>query len=174
MTIGGLAGHTSRAILQVEQYLDGPLGDGDRKDAADYFGRLGDPSNLDSDINTAIRDRSEAAASGGPVETSETAAACLARLVTRFPDEPDDRLVEAFGSVISLDDYLDTRLVEMAIHHDDLTLSLGISTESPSSDAQDRAIEVLLEIAKRRHGRSAVLASLTRRERDQPEALRVF
>ena len=174
MTVGTLAGHTARAIFQVEAYIDVPVPDGDPMDAPSYFLRLGDPTDLTSDINTAIRQRSEAASSGGHQDLVASVRGCLERLAARLPDEPPDRKVEAFGSLILLDDYLDTRLVEMTVHHDDLTHTLGISTPDLPVEAQDRAIAVLLEMAKRGHGRSAILRALTRRERDDVQALRVF
>lgn len=174
MTVGALAGHIARAIFQTEAYLDAPVSDGEPMDAPTYFLRLGDPTDLTSDINTAIRQRSEAASSGGPDELVASVRGCLERLETRLPSEPEDRRVEAFGSIILLDDYLDTRLVEMTVHLDDLTHSLNVDMPDIPTEAQDRAIDVLLEMAKRGHGRSAILRALTRRERDDAEALRVF
>ncbi len=174
MTVGALAGHLSRSILQVEYYLDAPVSDLAPIDAPAYYLRLDAPDDLDSELNTSVRRRAAQASAEGPTVTAETAGACLDRLHARLPSEPDDRSVEAFGSVLALDDYLETRLVEMAVHHDDLRTSLDVALPDLPEAAVAVAIAVMLETAVRRHGRRAVLTALTRRERDAMNALRVL
>jgi hypothetical protein len=174
MTVGALAGHLSRSILQVEYYLDAPVPDVAPIDAAAYYLRLDAPDDLDSDLNTAVRRRASEASAEGPATTAETALACLDRLRSRLPVEPADRLVEAFGSVLKLDDYLETRLVEMAVHHDDLRSSIGVEVPDLPEEAIAIATGVMLEVATRHHGPRAVLTALTRRERDTVNALRVL
>jgi hypothetical protein len=175
MTVAALAGHLSRAVVQVEVYLDRPVSDDEPIDAAAYFTRLGDdPGDLDSPLNTAIRGRSEHAAQPGPDGVAAAASAALDRLADRLPREPADRRIEAFGAVLLLDDYLVTRLVEMAVHFDDLCVSVDAEVEDLDDAALDVAAGVLWEMAVRRHGRRAVLTALSRRERDVVSALRVI
>ncbi len=174
MTVGALAGHLSRSILQVEHYLDAPASAITPIDAPAYYLRLDTPDDLDSALNTGVRQRAVEASAVGPAATAEMAAACLGRLRRRLPGEPSDRLVEAFGSVLTLDDYLETRLVEMAVHHDDLRASIGDDIPDLGEEAIAAAIAVMVEVAARRHGRRAVLTTLTRRERDAVNALRVL
>lgn len=175
MTVGALAGHLSRAVVQVEVYLDRPVSDREPVDAATYFSRLGDdPTDLDSQLNTAIRERSEHAAGPGAAGVAAAASAALERLSERLPGEPGNRRIEAFGTVLILDDYLVTRLVEMAVHFDDLRVSVDAEVEDLDDPALEIAAGVLWEMAVRRHGRRAVLTALSRRERDRVSALRVL
>lgn len=174
MSVGALAGHLSRSILQVEQYLDAPVPDVSRIDAPAYYLRIDEPADLDSARNTAVRQRAEQASAQGPEATADTTRRCLDRLRSRLPAEPEDRLVEAFGSVLTLDDYLKTRLVEIAVHHDDLRSSLEGDLPDLGEEAIAVAIDVMVETALRRHGGRAVLTALTRRERDAAHALRVL
>lgn len=174
MTVGELAGHLSRSILQVENYLDGPLSEAAPIDSSSYYLRLDNPTELDSDLNMAVRQRAAQVAGGGPEAVADAARGCLERLAVRLPAEPLDRRVEAFGSVLLLDGYLETRLVEMTVHHDDLRCTPGINAPHLPDQALDVAINVMVKTAVLRHGRPAVLTALTRRERDTVQALRVL
>jgi hypothetical protein len=174
MSIGDLAGHLARSILQVEWYLDAPHRDTTPVDAARYFIREGDPADLDSAHNQGIRKRSTEIARQGYEQLVSSTRATLDRLRDRLPAEPNGRLLEALGWVLPLDEYLKTRLVEITVHFDDLRLSTG-STEGPlPAEAIEVAVDTLLDVARRRHGMAAVLTALARRERDAVQALRVF
>ena len=72
-----------------------------------------------------------------------------------------------------LDEYLRTRLVELTVHIDDLAISVDVAPSVPA-EAYAAAMDVLVAVGRRRHGDLAVLRALTRRERDQVEALRVL
>ncbi len=66
---------------------------------------------------------------------------------------------------MTLDRYLDTRLVELAVHVDDLAVSLGVATPELDDAATRRAVAVCAELARQRHGAVAVLRALARHER---------
>lgn len=74
---------------------------------------------------------------------------------------------------MSLDGYLQTRCVELAVHLEDLALSVNSPVRAPEG-AVALAVDVLVAAARARHGDQAVLNALTRRERDAEEALRVL
>jgi hypothetical protein len=76
--------------------------------------------------------------------------------------------------VLTLDDYLGTRLVELCVHVDDLAVSGGEPAPSLPEGATGRAVEILVDVARLRQGDPGVLRALTRRERDPVEALRVL
>jgi len=106
---------------------------------------------------------------------------CLGRLETRLPAEPLDRRMPAVGgAVIGLDEFLRTRLVELAVHSEDLALSVGLPVtdagvaEEGVAEAVAEAVDVMVGAARVRHGDAAVLRALTRRERDDVDALRVL
>jgi hypothetical protein len=91
----------------------------------------------------------------------------------RLADEPEDRRVEVIdGFVLALDEYLITRIVELTLHSDDLCASVGKPT--PALPGTELTIRTLVDVATMRHGETAVLHALARRERDTVEALRVI
>lgn len=173
--VGGLAARLGRAILQVEWYLDGEVTDRDPIDAVVHYAQLEGVTNLDSPLNVGVRQRGEETAQGGPAAVLAKCTDVLERLRTRLPVEPPDRVLSAFGRVLTLDEYLRTRLVEMCVHIEDLSLSLGDKETLPvPSAALADVVEVLTGVAVARHGRPAVIRALTRRERDAVDALRVL
>jgi hypothetical protein len=178
MTIGALAGHLMRAVTSVDAYLDRevPSG-GDVLDAPGYFLSIegvSDPD-LDSELHSAIRSRAAGEAEAGHEGVLAAWDAAVARLTPRLDGEPTDRLLPALGSrVVTLDEYLVTRLLEMLVHADDLAVS--VDTESPAFPpaAEAAVIGCLVEVGRRRHGSVAVIRALARRERDAVQALRVL
>lgn len=175
MTVGELAAHLARSVLQVEWYLDGPLTpDARLVDAADYYADLSGTTDATSDLNTGVRARSaETAAAGRDALVRDVTAACD-RLRERLRREPADRCltVRHHGHTLLLDEYLATRCVELAVHTEDLALSVDSALRAPAVTT-GVAVDVLVAAARRRHGDVAVLHALVRRERDVVDALRV-
>ena len=180
-SVRGLAGHLRRAMTVVGTYLDetapaAPDAGGEVLSGAEYYaGILPADRDLDSDFNRAIRQRGLEAAPADPDEFAIGWADTAAGLVARLEREPDDRLVQVYGGlVLTLDEYLVTRLVELVVHADDLAVSLGVEPPPLPSAATGLVIGTLVEVARLRHGDVAVVRALSRRERDTVEALRVI
>ena len=180
MTTGALAGHVARSVLQVEWFLDGAAGaDGTEvrpTSSVTYYARIVDAPDPGSALNRGVRARSEESAEAGPAAVAGRTAEALGRLCARLPLEPADRRVAILhrpGEEMLLDEYLRTRCVELAVHTDDLALSVGASNRPPDA-ATGVAVDLLVAAAVERHGAHAVLRALTRRERDDVEALRVL
>lgn len=182
MSIGDLAAHLARSIHLVQSYADQPEPTSPTPiTAEEYFGGvpgLGDP---DSTVNEGVRRRSQNDASPGPHEVASRARRSWQSVSAWLPAEPARRLTVFGGAAITLEEYLRTRLVEFAVHHDDLTVSLAplLGPDDPPLPALDdevraMAIEVLVGVARWRHGDLAVLRGLARRERDAGEVLRVL
>ena len=74
-------------------------------------------------------------------------------------------LIPLQGWSLRRDDFLLTRLLEMVVHADDLAVSIGVPTPVFPDDAFEPVRDVLVRLAVRRHGQSAVISTLTRRER---------
>ena len=130
---------------------------------------------INDDLNRAVRQRGVESAPGAPEGFAAVWAETADRLRGRLAAEPSGRLVQVFGGlVLDLDDYLVTRLVELVVHGDDLAVSLGVAPPHLDPTATALVIDTLVEVARLRHGDAAVLAALTRRERDDVEALRVL
>lgn len=65
------------------------------------------------------------------------------------------------------DDFLLTRLLEIVVHTDDLALSIDVPPPTFPDDAVTPVLELLTRLAVGRHGQSAVISTLTRRERSR-------
>jgi hypothetical protein len=177
LSVRGLAGHLLRGAGTVEVYLDRPEPTGAEPiSAAAYYARaLPEAEDITAPIHAAIRERGEHQASEGPERLAAEAAEVCLRLRERLAAEPAERLVSVYqGVVIRLDEYLLTRLVELTLHIEDLCMSVGVPTPELPEAARGAAIDTLVEVARRRHGDTAVLHALARRERDTVAALRVM
>ena len=129
-------------------------------------------SDLASGINVRVRATSAEEALVGHRAVVGQMDRALERLRARLEGEPEGRLVKARDEVLRLDDYLRTRIIELAVHTDDLCVSIG--RETPPLPGVAVAIEALVEVAILRHGELAVLRALARRERDPDQVLRVI
>lgn len=181
-SVRGLAGHLLRAMTLVENYVDRPAPDAgpgtgvDVISAAEYYATVAAAGDdLDSDVHRAIRQRGVESAPNSPADFVASWADTAAGLVTRLGQEPADRLVQVYGDlVLTLDEYLVTRLIELAVHADDLAASLDVAPPALPPAAGGVVIGTLVEVARIRHGDTAVVWALTRRERDAAGALRVL
>jgi mycothiol maleylpyruvate isomerase-like protein len=179
-SVAGLAGHLFRGMSTVERYLDEPEPSeagisAAGISAASYFDTVIRSADVSDPANQAIRARGEEAAAGGPAALASDAWTTLERLTSRLAGEGPERQVRvAGGLVMTLDEYLRTRVVELVVHADDLGASVGIEPEPPQPTTTGVAIDVLVGVARIRQGDMAVLRALARRERDTVGALRVL
>lgn len=176
MSVGGLAGHLARSVLQVEWFLDGRVIGAEPVSPVRYYARLVDTSLPESALNVGVRTRSQETAAAGPAAVAERTRVAWERLTRRLGSEPADRRVAVLhrpGEEMLLDGYLQTRCVELAVHLDDLALSVGSQCRAPDA-AIAVAVDVLVAAARDRHGDQAVLHALARRERDVDQVLRVL
>ncbi len=167
-SVGGLAGHLANQILVVPQALATPVPQQEQVlsllgyyDRAQWIG-----ADLDDEANVRVRDRGEQVAEEGP-------AALIARVDATL-EELSDGLAAAgdpvvglpwAARVVRLDDLLITRMMELAVHSDDLAVSVGVPTPAFPQSAMDTVIDLLSRLAVRRHGATAVLRALSRAER---------
>ncbi|MFE7764704.1 hypothetical protein [Streptomyces sp. NPDC057438] len=56
LSVGGLAGHLARSVLQVEWFLDGPVVGAEPVSPVHYYARLLGTSVPDSALNVGVRD----------------------------------------------------------------------------------------------------------------------
>lgn len=174
-TVAGVAGHLFRAVGSVEPYLDRPAPQDEPVSPVTYYARVLDAIDADPSLHEGIRKRGDDAAAGGHAALVAEWDAMVNRLRERFDTTPPDRTLTAFlDTVLTIDDYLATRIVECVVHTDDLAVSAGIEPPAAPKEAAAIAITVLVEVARARRGDLAVLRALTRRERDEAQALRVL
>ena len=69
------------------------------------------------------------------------------------------------GWSLRRDDFLLTRMTEIVVHTDDLALSAGVRTPEFPAEVFAPVRDLLVRLAVERHGQSAVISALTRRER---------
>jgi hypothetical protein len=184
MSVADLAGHlTLSGVLIVEQLLDGAdPASATTVTGGRYYGSFVSAVDPGSELNAVVRERSHAVAVRGREAVVRAASEALERLADRLVSEPGDRQVESRGMPLLLDEFLRTRSVELAVHVEDLELSVGLgpglTAADPVPDVPDDlvtdAIDVLVAAAVARHGAPAVLRALTRRERDHVDALHVL
>ncbi len=175
MNVGELASHLCRGFTQVETYLDAEEPDSQTISAGDYYSRFERLSDITSELNKAVRSRSREMASKGWEQLVKDAGDCLNRLGTRLESESPSRKVKVAGdSVMTLDQYLLTRIVELTVHIDDLALSLDVDPPGFAPEAYILAIGTLIQCSSVIHGSKKVLQALSRPERTTPEILRIF
>ena len=167
-SVAGLAGHLARQVVAVPRVLGQPVLAGQPATLLDHYARV--PwvgAALDDEANAGIR-------RGGEDEAADGAAALAARigvavdvLRTALPAESADRLVQPSWVTwtLTLDDFLITRMMEIAVHSDDLALSVGIATPPLPPPVLDPVLVLLTGLAARRHGPTALLRALSRSER---------
>jgi uncharacterized protein (TIGR03083 family) len=143
-TIQELVGHTSRAIVTVEQYLDTPPLEVTIHSPLDYYIRglqLATPA-LHDDV--AERGRQAGAALGDdPVDAIRAVAQ---RVAARVATEPDDAVCSTRFSGMLLIDYLPTRIVELTVHTLDITDALD-HPPTVRGDAVALTTEIMAKIA---------------------------
>jgi Mycothiol maleylpyruvate isomerase N-terminal domain len=169
-SVGGLAAHLAQQVLFVGQTLDGPPPPpGEPVSLLEHYGRaqwIG--ADLDADINVVIRQTGERiAAAEGAAALAARVGAAVAELGDRLRAEPADRLLRppAGPWALRLDDFLTTRMMEIAVHSDDLACSVGVPTPELPPAVLDPVFALLWRLAVRRRGPTAVLRALTRAER---------
>lgn len=163
--VGGLAAHLARGgVWVVEDYLHGgtPAGPADFASAAEYFASFADAAQPED--HHAIRERGAALAAAGWQAVRRELGARLDAMASEVTAASPERLVAVVGGkVMRLEDYLVTRVVEQAVHLDDLARSIGAEPWPLSDGHEALALHVGIEIARLRRGSGAVLRALYRR-----------
>lgn len=165
-SVRGLAGHLGSQVLYVSRSLatqpttEEPLSLPEFYAAAEAF-----HTGVDSDVNVRIRQFGEDAAARGPEELADEVAAALDEQRTALPDQGDDRVVSFGRRPVLLKDFLVTRMMEIAVHSDDLAVSAGVETPELPEPVVEPVLALLTDLAVRRHGQTAVLRALSRAER---------
>ncbi len=168
LAVSGLAGHLARQVLTVPVVLGHGTAADDPVSLLDHYSRVSwIGAGLDDEISVGIRSDGQRTAAGGQAALAAQARATLADLSRALPAEPDGRIVFLpwTGWALSLDDFLTTRTMEIAVHSDDLAHSAGIATPVLPAAVLDPVLALLSQLAVRRYGQAAVLRAFSRAER---------
>ncbi len=173
LTVGGLAGHLGRQIHMIVELLDGPAADQPPRDLMAHYGDsawLG--KDVDTPANVAIRAQSDAFAEIGHTRLVETLRTDLVAIRATLPAVPADRavLLPWTGWALSLDDLLLTRMMEITVHCDDVAVSVDVPTPTFPAPVLRPVLGLLTDLAVARHGQTAMVRALSRRER-APETI---
>jgi len=167
-SVGGLAGHLAYQILAVQEALTGPTPQEPTITLLDHYGRvqwIG--AGLHDEINVRIRRGGEQAAAQGPTALAARVDAAIDDLTDGLASAGDRPVrIPLWGPwSLTLDDMLTTRMMELAVHSDDLAISVHIPTPALPHTAVEAVIDLLTRLAIRRHGPTALLRALSRAER---------
>jgi hypothetical protein len=132
-------------------------------------------ADLQDEANVTIRRDSELEAADGAAALAARTAEAVVLLGAQLPAEPADRAVFLpWGPwALTLDDMLRTRIMEIAVHGDDLACSVDLGEPGLPTAVAAEAIELLTRLAVRRHGAAALLRALSRAER-APASIAAF
>lgn len=170
MSIGALACHLGRQISRAAELLpvvaDLPtLGSADEHYARAAWVTSTSP---DDRVNDRSTDDAEAALGPSALRDSATAALQQVRDLLVAGDARDVVPIPWQGWSLRRDDFLLTRLLEIVVHSDDLAASIELPTPEFPTEAFAPVRDLLVRLAVRRHGQSALVATLARRERARP------
>jgi hypothetical protein len=175
-TVGGLAEHLASQMFTTARVLGEPPSTDELVPVWEHYARAAwVGADLDAEVNMAIRDGGEQAASEGPEALLGRVSQALTDLEQLLPASSSDRWIRppAGPWSLTLPDFLLTRMMEMVVHCDDLAHSLHLETPEFDAEVQDPVLALLLGISVRRHGTVAVVRALSRAER-APESIAAF
>ncbi len=166
--VGGLAAHLLGQVFSVTSALATSAGQTEPVPLMQHYQQVpwrGAP--LDEPANADIRAGGDEAAELGPHPLVQRARSDLAELAVVLASSAPDRLVQVpwRGWALTLDDFLTTRLMEIAVHSDDLAVSVGVETPALPEDVSRVVRHLLVDLAAQRHGETTVLRALSRAER---------
>jgi len=151
-SVRDLVGHTYRAFVTVETYLQQSALHVDLERPVDYFlqaqAALADPAAV------AARGR-EAGQALGP-EPLPLVRETARRVLQRIQESADTALVKTPLGGMRLIDYLPTRIFELVVHTLDLAAALSVEVAVPESSASV-ALHLLADLAARQPGKAAPL-----------------
>ncbi len=174
--VSGLAGHLASQVLNVPGVLAGAPAVSEPISLVEHYGRVpwvGAP--VDNRANVSVRDSGETIAAVGAPAMLDAVGETLTELpgVLAAQDPGRAVLLPWTGWALTLDDYLITRMMEIAVHSDDLAVSVGVPAPLLPDSVMRPVFALLTAVAAQRHGTTAVLRALSRAER-APQSVTAF
>lgn len=170
MSVGALACHLGRQTVRAAELLGRENELPTLPSADEHYARAAwvRSSSPDDPVNDRSQDDADAAL--GPaalIERAETALGEVQRLLSAG-EAGDVVPIPWQGWSLRRDDFLLTRLLEIVVHTDDLALSIDEPTPEFPEAVFAPVRDLLVRLAVRRHGQSAVVGTLARGERSRP------
>jgi len=170
---GGLAGHLARSAFNLERAVGQQRGRAPADDAVAYYASSA-PQPASSAVGKRIRELGDQEAAGGAASLAGRFVASVAFLRERALPLDAATTVEMFGRVLTIDACATACLLELVVHADDLTVSLGLEPVAFSEPVIDIVVVTLSRISRKRHGDLAVIRSLSRPERAPSHRISAF
>jgi Mycothiol maleylpyruvate isomerase N-terminal domain len=167
-TVGGLAGHLAYQVLALPPIVVGPVPREPVIPLLEHYARAEwVDSRVDDEVNVRIRAGGDGLAAGGPQALADDVDAAVGELARSLASAPDRTVrISLWGPwSLRLDDMLVTRMMELAVHGDDLAVSVGLPAPALPPSATETVVDLLARLAVRRHGPTAVIRALSRAER---------
>lgn len=139
--VRALVGHTSRALLTVEAYLEQPAQTLEVDSPAGYFQAI---RPLAAGPAVAQRGRDAGVALGA--DPAAALATIAGRVLPRLDACSGEERVTTIVGGMRLADYLPTRTFELAVHGADLSVALGVAVQVPPTVAA-QALHVVSALA---------------------------
>ena len=157
-TVRDLVGHTHRALVTVETYLDIPAAAAEMTRPVDYYLRAG--ASLADPAKVAARGR--AAGEALAADPSSAVRAAALRVLDLVARKADDALLATPVGGIRLIDYLPSRVLELTVHTADIAAALNLDGEAPLS-AVSVSLHLMADLAVECGYATPLLGSLTGR-----------
>jgi hypothetical protein len=167
MSVGALACHLGRQPVRAAELLAVRTDVEPLESAQAHYARAAwvRSSSPDDPANDRSSDDAAAELGAAALEVQVAEAIAAVRGLLTAGTAQDIVLVPWQGWSLRRPDFLLTRMLEIIVHCDDLALSVGIATPSFPDDVFTPVQDLLVRLAVARHGQSAVISTLTRRER---------
>jgi hypothetical protein len=169
MSIGALACHLGRQVVRASELL--PVAtDIPPLDCVDtHYDRAAWvlSTSPDDPPNDRSTDDAEAALGAAALAGRSSRALQTVRRVLADGTARDVVAIPWQGWSLRRDDFLLTRMLEIVVHADDLALSIGVRTPEFPAEVFAPVRDLLVRLAVKRHGQSAVISTLARSERTQ-------
>lgn len=152
-----LVGHTSRALLTVETYLDRSADVVELDSTAAYYRAARDIA-AGPDVTARGREAGEALGEHPAAEV----AAIAERIVARVAGCTGGELVSTVVGGMRLRDYLPTRTFELVVHTTDVCQALGLPMDVPAAPARE-AMAIVADLASVEGSLGRLLLAVTGR-----------
>lgn len=181
MTVGALAAHIGLQATHLATAVAAGGGQGDGDDGevelvgvVEHYVRAPwrgvDP---DAAPNRVVRDRSETLAQAGHESVLDQFESDCAMYVGTLGRAPRRFVLPWTRYAMTFDDFVLTRMLEFVVHVDDLAASIDTEPPSFTPEVFGPVSRLLLNVAERSHGQTALVRALTRAQR-APDTIAVF
>lgn len=155
--VRALAGHTARALMTVDTYLDRPASAVAVSTPWEYYAQVSSASSSPE----AVAERGRQAGEALGDDPSGFVRTLIRRIQTKLPN--DDPIIETIAGGMALSRYLPTRTFELVVHGYDLAAALDITPAPLPEEALAEVLGVAGRIAISKGQGSDVLLALTGR-----------